>query len=646
MRKRLGGILLILSLALAFVFYSCQSADDVLVKEDDVYKLVWNDEFDGPDIDQTKWNVVNAGGGFGNSELQYYTSRKENARIEGGKLVFEARKELHLGHAYTSAMLITEGKEAWKYGKFVIKAKMPIGQGIWPAFWFMPVSINKDREYGGWPSCGELDMVEMIGNEPYTVHGTLHYGVPHVYTGTQYHLPKEKKKTFNDDYHVFTLEWEPGEIRWFVDGNLYLTQNDWFAREEDNAADFTFPAPFDQDFFLKLNLAVGGQWPGNPDSKTKFPQQMLIDYVRVYQKKAGYPVIIGKPKKEKSDEPEKAEKLQPLRKPRPDGNMIYNGTFDNLKQVKKYELISAMPDDYLKEVEENGYWQFMTGFGGSGTNVVENGVFKVNINSIGNQSYSLQLIQPPLYMKKGVVYRIRFDAKADFPRPIMVKVTQVGGQWQAYSGMNDVDIGKEWETHNIYFKMNHPTDNRARVEFNFGLHKSSVYIDNVVISPFDLSDAEKVILPNKNYIYNSTFDQGDDRMIFWHLNTSGDAKAEKSVGNAFKDRELTVKIDNPGKAAGDIQVVQTGLTVYPGKQYITKFKARAAAERKIEVVIIEEETRKVISRVPVTLGTEMKDYSFDMKLSTVPKGKVTFAFSVGGDPASVVIDDVWLREKD
>lgn len=236
------------------------------------WNLVWQDEFDGTEIDDTKWTHEVNGRGGGNSELQYYTDFPENSRVEDGNLIIEAREERYIGRSYTSARLRTLAKGDWQYGRFEARIKLPVGQGMWPAFWMLPTQYR----YGGWPSSGEIDIMEMVGFEPDTVHGTIHYGYlgNHLYTGQPYRLDEG---IFNDNFHVFAVEWEAEEMRWYVDDEHYLTQNSWSTKNAD------YPAPFDQPFHIILNLAVGGNWPGPPNDTTVFPQQMLVDYVRVYE---------------------------------------------------------------------------------------------------------------------------------------------------------------------------------------------------------------------------------------------------------------------------------------------------------------------------------------------------------------------------
>ena len=236
------------------------------------WKLVWSDEFSQPDgsaPDAAKWGNDVGGNGWGNNELECYTTN--NARIEGGQLVIEARQENSGGRKYTSARLLTQGKWAWTYGRIEARIKLPRGPGIWPAFWMLGANIGA----AGWPACGEIDIMENIGREPGTMHGTVHgpgysggSGI-----GGPFTLPAGT--AFADAFHVYAIEWETNRIRWFVDDHPYFTVTP--ASLPTNAR-----WVFDRPHFLLLNLAVGGGWPGPPEGTTVFPQRMLVDYVRVY----------------------------------------------------------------------------------------------------------------------------------------------------------------------------------------------------------------------------------------------------------------------------------------------------------------------------------------------------------------------------
>lgn len=239
------------------------------------YALAWADEFNGTALNLTDWSFENGDGcpsicGWGNNELEYYTSRPENLFFQDGKMIIEARKENFSGKNYTSSKILTRGKKIFKYGRFDIRAKLPKGKGIWPAFWLLP----QNNVFGGWPKSGEIDLMEMIGHEANRSYGTLHFGPGPGSTqlGRNYTLPSG---VFNDEFHVFSLEWKENQIKWFIDGNLFSTYT--------NADVGSNTWPFNEDFFMIMNLAVGGNWPGNPDATTYLPQWLIVDYIRVYQ---------------------------------------------------------------------------------------------------------------------------------------------------------------------------------------------------------------------------------------------------------------------------------------------------------------------------------------------------------------------------
>jgi len=296
--------------ALIMALLACTAASGA----DPVWKQVWSDEFEGKEIDREKWDFDLGNGffnyganqwisGWGNGELQYYTREPENAFVKDGFLHIRAIKESLHGCGYTSAKLKTRKRDGTalfskKYGRFEIRAKLPTGKGVWPALWMLP----QDDKYGTWASSGEIDILEARGQEPNKVLGTLHFGSrwpSNAEASKAYLLPKNG--TFAD-FHVYALEWEPGEIRWYVDDQLFSTQNSWWSSSKVEAdkgvkpakeADLNaWPAPFDQPFYLIMNVAVGGKFLGNPDATTKFPVEMLVDYVRVLDKVGGY----GEPK--------------------------------------------------------------------------------------------------------------------------------------------------------------------------------------------------------------------------------------------------------------------------------------------------------------------------------------------------------------
>jgi beta-glucanase (GH16 family) len=268
------------------------------------WKFAWSDEFDGKGIDTAKWDYDTGNGfydyeenrwvkGWGNEELQYYTREPENAFVKDGMLHIRALKEARDGCGYTSARLKTRKRDgsslfSQTYGRFEFRAKLPTGQGVWPALWMLP----QDEKYGPWPRSGEIDVMEARGQEPTKVLGTLHFGARwpgNVNVSKDYILPRGGTIA---DFHVYALEWEPGVMRWSVDDRQYATQSFWWSgkgakptRESDL---YPWPAPFDQPFYLVMNVAVGGRFLGNPDRSTRFPVEMVVDFVRVYEKVGGY----------------------------------------------------------------------------------------------------------------------------------------------------------------------------------------------------------------------------------------------------------------------------------------------------------------------------------------------------------------------
>ena len=241
------------------------------------WDLVWKDDFTEPVLNTNSWNYVVGNGcpdlcGFGNNELEYYTDRPNNIRLEDGNLVIEAHKETWEGHEYTSARINTKNKKSFQYGRIDIRAKLPEGEGIWPALWMLGANIDEVK----WPVCGEIDIMELIGFDPSTVHGTVHYGQlwpNNQLDGSHYSIAPEK---FSEQFHVFSLVWEENAMWWYVDDVIY---------KEITPADLgNQDYPFNKDLFFIFNLAVGGNLPGPPDDTTVFPQQLVVDYIRVFQR--------------------------------------------------------------------------------------------------------------------------------------------------------------------------------------------------------------------------------------------------------------------------------------------------------------------------------------------------------------------------
>ena len=257
-------------IAFVFLFSTCFPIINLYSQ---TYQLVWSDEFDTSGLpDESKWNYDVGGGGWGNQELQYYTSKRlQNARVEDGKLIITAIREVYSDMDYTSARLVTKYKGDWLYGKIEISASLPAGRGTWPAIWMLPT----DWEYGGWPASGEIDIMEHVGYDEGVVHGTIHTEAYNHTIGTQVGDTIHINDAMSA-FHVYSIEWTPTKIDFFTDGVKYFT----FNKNSDDYKKW----PFNKRFHLLLNIAVGGSWGGAQGVDVDaFPTQMEIEYVRVYQ---------------------------------------------------------------------------------------------------------------------------------------------------------------------------------------------------------------------------------------------------------------------------------------------------------------------------------------------------------------------------
>jgi beta-glucanase (GH16 family) len=273
--KRLDYILM---LTVSLLLTGCQSGQPQLSTYPG-YSLVFADEFDGDAINPANW-THEVGDQWHNEEQQAYTDRAKNSYVKDGNLVIVAQKESYHGKSFTSARIISKHKQDFRYGRIEASIKLPRGDGMWPAFWMMP----SDDVYGTWAASGEIDILE-AKNTPLEIRGNLHFGGMHPDNAKTGSSAYSDGSDFSQDYHLYAIEWDPKEIRWYCDNNLYKTTDIWWTgSKEDNG---TFPAPFDQRFYILLNVAVGGAYVDClvPECVTAdFPQKMYVDYVRVYQK--------------------------------------------------------------------------------------------------------------------------------------------------------------------------------------------------------------------------------------------------------------------------------------------------------------------------------------------------------------------------
>ena len=624
-RKKLSAVVLATCLALVLSTFSSTNVIGAnnSEKEKGHWKLVWSDEFNGDNgtaADKDNWNyeIGNGNDGWGNKELEYYTDSTKNVFQRDGNLIIKAQKE---SNRYTSGRIKTSDKFSMKYGKIEVKAKLPTGTGLWPAIWMMP---QKDI-YGGWAASGEIDIMENRGRLPNEVYGTIHYGGAwpnNKYSGSTYKFPQGQSVS---DFHTYSIEWEPGEIRWYVDGKLYQTQNNWYTTDS-NGEKYSYPAPFDQNFYIILNLALGGNFDGGKFDPSAVPAEMAVDYVRAYK-------FEGKPY---SSPVEPKFEVEPLpagaKQPTTDGNLLSNGDFSQ-----------PIQDNAAGTLDFADKWNFVHATDtGNGTQSIDNidgkNYGKFNITSGGQNNYSVQLIQQTT-LGKGRWYKVSFDAKASSNRTIGMKAGSGPDlEYMQYSDMFTFNLTSEFAHFEKYFQMTANSDIKARLEFELGLNTNTVWIGNVRLE--EQTVVPKLPLNNGNLIHNGAFDKGNvDRMTYWSFNTNK-ANAAASVDEA--SRELFVKIKNAGKSPEAVTLEQKEIELQKDGTYKLKFKARADASRTIKVDFLSGDGKTTYASKVFSITTEMKEYVFSFKMNSANdiNSKVTFKF--GGNKKDVYLDDVSL----
>lgn len=585
--------------------------NDVVQKPDESqinteYKLVWEDDFNATELNRDDWNVELHEPGWVNQEWQEYVDSEENIYLQDGNLIIQAVKATKDGKDYyTSGRVNTQNKHDYKYGKFEVRAKVPSGKGFLPAFWMMPTDENV---YGQWPKCGEIDIMEVLGDKTDTAHGTLHYGEPHTQKQGTYQLDKGD---FSSEYHVYACEWEPGEIRFYVDGELYFTQNDWFTKREE-FGEVTYPAPFDQPFYMILNVAVGGSWVGYPDESTKFDEnaRMVVDYVRVYQKDS-YDENVEKP-----------EHNVVLREPDSTGNYINNSDFSQSESM-----------------EDGQDWEFLTALGGLGKADIADGQLCIETQNAGTADYSIQIVQAGVPLEKGWKYRLSFDAYAAEERTMITDVSAPDLNYTRYLNDMQLNLTTEMQRFEFEFDMTADSDANGRVEFNLGNQnsKATVYIDNVRVEKVEeiaITENQKTVLPDGNYVYNGQFNEGSNRLSYWEVKNACDG-ANIYVTNENLNREFVAEVPVNVNNREDIILKQTDIALSGGKTY--KFTLDAYGNQAQEI-----EARIAGQTFTIALTEDKKTYTFVLETGeNVKASDLEFLLGTAG---TIHLDNVRIQE--
>ena len=468
--------------------------------------------------------------------------------------------------SYTSGRISTQNLKTFTYGRFEVRAKVPNGQGYLPAFWLM---ANDENVYGQWPRCGEIDCMEVMGQDTNKLYGTIHYGNPHAESQGTYTI-KDGEKSFSDGFHTFTCDWEPGKITWYVDGIKYHEESNWHSTTEGQGT-LTYPAPFDQPFYIILNLAVGGSWVGNPNEETSFVNNpFVVDYVRVYQKDS-YDENVTRPE----------VKFEPTNEPDESGNYIKNSTFAE-----------------AEDLADDTNWKFITALDGAATAEIKDNSMVIKTEKAGTVDYSVQLVQANVPFEKGATYEVSFDAQASENRKMNVDVKAPDRGYQSYMKTLVPELTTEMKHFSTQFVMKADSDVNGRLEFNMGNAGSGdIVLKNVVVrktaEPDPNAKEEKTILANGSCIYNGSFQEGKNHLGYWDITPEG---ADIKVTGLSDGRRLVTE----GKS---VTISQSDLAFKEGTAYALSFDAYAQNGATV-VATVGGNTYKV----NVEAGNEKKDY--------------------------------------
>lgn len=577
------------------------------IERDPAYKLVWEDNFDGTELNRDDWNVELHDPGWVNAEWQEYVDSEENIYVKDGNLIIQPIK-MKVDHKdyYTSGRVNTQNKHDFTYGRFEARLKVPKGMGFLPAFWLMPTD---ERFYGQWPKCGEVDIMEVMGQTTDTLHGTLHFGEEHTQRQGTYVL---EEGNFADEYHVFACEWEPGEMRFYVDNELYFTEHDWFTKRN-GYSEITYPAPYDQPFYMILNVAVGGSWVGYPDTTTEFGEnaQMVVDYVRVYQKDE-YDENVTKPVKEV--------------------------VFKEADETGNYIVNSEFAPEALDDEED---WRFLLFNGGAGEASISDGAIHISTTSTGSEEYSVQLVQANIAMENCGKYKLSFDAYADEERTMITCITAPDLNFVRYLQDEKLTLKTTPQTYEYEFYMMNENDANGRVEFNMGSQGSSatIHISNVRVEKVgEVEDTRELnsVLPDGNYIYNATFDKGEGRLEFWNVENNCDGAAVE-VTNENLVRELKATVPQDVSSLDDVKITQTIYSLEGGKSYKLFINTHGEEEKTITLKIAGN-----TFEVPVT--KEDTKYQYNVE---IPTGESEAQLEILlGSAGTTYIDNVRMYEHD
>lgn len=636
------------------------------------WALQWSDEFSteefsngklvahqvdgkGSELENAAWSYMigngsnYSGAGWGNNETQYYTedntSVAEGDDIDGGALVITAQKDSTYGTKYTSTRLwtmddagATKPKEKLytkEYGRVEARIKITPKEGedptgLWPAFWMMPA----DDVYGTWAASGEIDIMEARGSNQHSVDGTIHYG-------SQWPNNKSIGGHYSADdfstaeWHTYAIEWMPGELRWYVDDICYYTTSEWYGTSDNNAANYTYPAPFNQEFYILLNVAVGGNYDAGALSDNLTEASMYVDYVRSYDLIKEDGTVYTKADYDAIEKTVVAPEYVPA--DTPIGCVVGESIVD-VSDLCEYKTTTNYPSE--DATVRNNQWYVSnlgTGSGKSTNTVTEDDgdkILNINTTTVGTNDYDVQLIHN-VPLTRGYNYTISFDAKADTAKTIVGKFANIAG-YPAYSDGLSLDLESDWKHFSFSFDMMADDDGDGRIEFTLGGTTGTTSFKNFEIicngkTKLAGADEEKKPLANGNHVYNGTFDQGPNSTYFWHASEGATFTSEKNVYKAVVT----------GTSA-DAGIYQKGLNLLASDTYRVKMDMSAETAADVKVLLTNADGTKVYASKTFAVATETVNNTFDFTMpEDVTDTNATLVINTGEN--KVVIDEVEMK---
>jgi len=616
-------------------------------------KIVWSDEFNGHRLDTSKWGYQLGNGtavglqGWGNNELEYYTDRDKNVRVDDGKLIITARKENFTGTAaggnegqnftWTSGRIRTAGKFSRTYGKIEIRAKLPTGKGFWPAIWMLPED-QPGNPYGLWAANGEIDIAEGWGSKPKNIGQTLNYGgmwPNNVYSTYQYTFPKKDTVA---KWHTYTLEWRSNEIKWLIDDEVTFTKTGWWSTKAQPAtsdADLNaWPAPFDKPFYLLLNLAVGGNFDGNPDATTPNKAEMEIDSIQWW----------SLPDENRDPGPRPVIQYPWTPKPaRPpvDGNLIYNPSFD---WTATNTNVVQYPDAQTIDGVSNSYFWNLFKQDGDATAANEFGAIRVDVTNPGTQGWNVQLQHNGITVTEGRKYAVKFDAWSSTSRDISYTVGASGDArgFESYMGGDKpASLTTTRQTFTQTFSMLTGTNTNARLVFNLAnAGVNTVWLDNISVVDIGAADVPPPPITGVNLLTNGDFSSGLNGWTNWENGANG-----LTVATENGQAKLSIAHVDPAND-WNVQFNQINLPLVSGTSYTLTFTGSASSPRTVSVVVGENGggfARYLNSTAALASGGNTYTYTFTAPVTNpAAQLQILGAVGVAGEAYDLFFDNFSL----